>query len=72
MDYRRHIDVTYKYPLYLDGVLPQDLRTISSMPWFTRTVIDDDAGNDFNQLSFYAFDGQFYWDVETEALLSRF
>lgn len=48
------------------GVPPGDLRAIASIPWFTRTTVDDDAEIYFNQLSLYAWDGQFYWGVEAE------
>lgn len=33
--------------------------------------MDEEAENEFDRFSLYAWDGQFYWGVEAEALSSR-
>lgn len=43
--------VTYGSPLTFGGVKSEDLRPISSNLWFTRSTIDEDEENSFNQLS---------------------
>lgn len=35
-----------------------------------RTAIDEDAENDFGRSSLYAWDSQFYWDVDGGVLSS--
>lgn len=63
--------MTYGSSLSFDGVPPQEFRTIASIPWFTRTAVEEDAENYFGQLELYSWDGQFYRGFEDEALSSR-
>lgn len=44
---------------------------IASIPWLTRAAFDDDAENDFNQLSLYMWDCHFSWGLEAGALSLR-
>lgn len=48
----------------------EDFWSIASIPSFTRTAIIEDAKNNFNQLSLYAWDGHLYWSVEAKDLSS--
>lgn len=62
--------MTYAAPVSFGGVHPNDFRGVSAIPWFSRAAVLADSENDFKQLELYAWESQFYWGVEVEALLS--
>lgn len=55
-----YVGVRYASPLSFDCVLPEACWANALIPWFTRAAIYEDAENDFNRLSLYAWDGQCY------------
>ena len=63
--------VTYAAPSSFDGVQPKDTKAIATIPWFSTTAVRAGADDDYAQLVLYAWDGLFYWGVESEALSSR-
>lgn len=52
-------------------MLPDKYRVIITSPWVSRTAEEADGENDFEHFELYAWDGQFFWVVKTEALSSR-
>lgn len=62
---------TFLAPVSYDGVHPGDSRAINTITWFSRTAILQGGENVIQQLALYAWEGQFYWSVEVEALASR-
>lgn len=63
--------VTYSSPSSYGGVHSDDDKSISTMPWFSRTAIVADGEKDFERLRMFAWVGQLYLGVETEELSSR-
>lgn len=61
----------FPVPVPLDYVVPLDCKRISLIPWLDRTAVLADVESDFESISLYAWDGEFFWGVGTEALESR-
>lgn len=62
--------VTYGSPLSYDVVQPDYYSSIASITWFSRTAVQADTENYFEQLALYGRDGQFYWGVHVVAFSS--
>lgn len=63
--------VDIRLAVELRWVLPDDYLVIATIPWFSRTTVLACTEKDFEHLELYAWDGQFFWSVESEALGSR-
>lgn len=63
--------VRYSSPISFDGVGPGEHGVIADIPWFSRTAVIADEADDFKSLDRYAWDGDFYWGVPTDALRFR-
>lgn len=60
--------ILYGAMLNYNGILTDSHQEISSIPWSWRIAVMEEAEKDFKKFRLYAWDGQFYWGVETKAL----
>lgn len=58
-------------PVSFDDLVPLDFKRISLIRLFDRMAVLADVESDFESLSLHAWDGEFFWGVDTESLASR-